>query len=69
MLGIRLKDQKTSERIRQNTKVLDVAERMERLKSKWGGHWVRRVDEPGRQLGGAPKQLTGTQDAENEVER
>jgi hypothetical protein len=45
MLGISLRDKMTNQWIRQQTKVVDVMERIASLKWSWAGHIARRTDE------------------------
>ena len=45
MLGISLRDKKTNQWIRQQTKVVDVMERISNLKWNWAGHIARTTDE------------------------
>ena len=45
MLGISLRDKKTNQWIRQQTKVVDVMERIASLKWNWAGHIARMSDE------------------------
>ena len=45
MLGISLRDKRTNQWIRQQTKVLDVMERIASLKWNWAGHIARMTDE------------------------
>src|ERR1700744_4222155 len=45
MLGISLRDKMTNQWIRQQTKVVDVMERMASLKWNWAGHIARMTDE------------------------
>lgn len=45
MMGISLKDKVPNKKIREVTRVADVAEKATRLKWRWAGHVVRSVDE------------------------
>ena len=45
MLGVSLRDKKTNEWIRQQTKVQDVMERIASLKWNWAGHIARMTDD------------------------
>src|ERR1700748_1305792 len=45
MLGISLRDKMTNQWIRQQTKVVDVMERIASLKWNWAGHILRMTDE------------------------
>ena len=45
MLRILLKDQIRNEAIRQRTNVIDIAQRISRLKWQWAGHICRRTDD------------------------
>ena len=45
MLGITLRDKMTNQWIRQQTKVVDIMERIASLKWNWAGHIARRTDE------------------------
>ena len=45
MLGITLRDRMTNQWIRQQTRVVDVMERIASLKWSWAGHIARRTDE------------------------
>jgi hypothetical protein len=44
MLGVSLKDRIRNEYIRQRTKVIDIAQRISKLKWQWAGHISRRTD-------------------------
>lgn len=45
MLGIPLRDKLTTQWIRQQTKIVDVIERIVSLKQNWARHIARRTDE------------------------
>ncbi|CAH0677679.1 unnamed protein product [Spodoptera exigua] len=45
MLGVSLKDRIRNEVIRQRTKVIDIAQRISKLKWQWAGHICRRTDD------------------------
>lgn len=44
MLGVSLRDRIRNEVIRQSTKVVDIAQRISKLKWQWAGHVCRRTD-------------------------
>ena len=44
MLGVSLKDRIRNEYIRHRTKVIDIAQRISKLKWQWAGHISRRTD-------------------------